>query len=139
MIRKATLSDVPSLTELSKVLGYTLPEKDFLSNLTAVLEGENCLFVAEIDSKVVGYIEGSIYRSILVTLGVRVMGIAVLPDFQDRGIGGELLEALENWARAKGLAQVSLTSGEQRHLAHDFYRKHGYEEYHKQLKFGKWL
>ncbi|PCS15859.1 hypothetical protein RU92_GL001187 [Lactococcus cremoris subsp. tructae] len=139
MIRDAKLSDLSVLTELSKVLGYEKSDEEMLSNLIEVLADENILLVAEIDGTVVGYVEGSIYRSILVPRGVRVMGIAVLPDFQDKGIGGELLTALENQVRDRGFAMISLTSGEARHLAHEFYLKHGYAADHLQMKFAKWL
>lgn len=139
-IRQAKISDVKQLTKLSAVLGYAHSEIEIRSNLTAVLaDKKNIFLVAEENDAVRGYVEGASYRSLLVPKCIRVMGIAVFPEFQDAGIGGRLLSALEDEARKQNYQLVSLTSGEMRHLAHDFYRKHGYVEDHKQLKFAKVL
>lgn len=142
-IRQAEISDLSALIELAGVLGYEFPGYEYtedylLSNLAELLADEShILLVAEEGGKVAGYVEGAVYRSILVPKSIRVMGIAVLPHFQDKGVGGKLLTALEVEVKSRGYRQINLTSGEQRHLAHDFYRKHGYVGDHKQIKFWK--
>jgi ribosomal protein S18 acetylase RimI-like enzyme len=51
------------------------------------------------------------------------------------GIGRQLLEHLEEQARAHGAHVVELDSGHQRTAAHRFYRRHGYQDV--SLKFRK--
>jgi GNAT superfamily N-acetyltransferase len=51
----------------------------------------------------------------------------IASDMQRKGLGGELLQRVEEYARAEGLAGVTLLTN--RHFpARDFYLKHGYAE-----------
>ncbi|MEO7793311.1 MAG: GNAT family N-acetyltransferase [Thermoanaerobaculia bacterium] len=58
----------------------------------------------------------------------RVTALAVLPDFQGRGIGRALLTRCEEILFAAGCDRIELTSGSQRGEAHRFYRAAGYAE-----------
>lgn len=53
-----------------------------------------------------------------------VYGMIVRPDHRGKGIGRELLAALETWAGTRGYAQVWVATGGP---AIDFYRKCGWE------------
>ena len=57
----------------------------------------------------------------------RVTALAVLPEFQGRGIGRTLLTRCEEILLAAGCDRIELTSGSQRHDAHRFYRSAGYD------------
>lgn len=58
----------------------------------------------------------------------------VKPELQGRGIGGALLELLENKARKAGYHTMVLdvTSAEDQAAAREFYAKHGYQEFRRE-------
>lgn len=76
--------------------------------------------VALIDGRVVGT-----GRLLLGTSEGRVGRMAVLPEMRRQGIGGRILETLEETARARGLAQVLLHA---QTYVKTFYASHGYRE-----------
>ena len=55
--------------------------------------------------------------------------IAVLPEFEGRGIGKRLLHLVENWLWSCGWKEIWLTTFTDEHWrAVDFYRKQGWED-----------
>ncbi|MDR0298860.1 MAG: GNAT family N-acetyltransferase [Streptococcaceae bacterium] len=141
MIRKAELQDFNDLVRLAKILGYPVRDLlEFKKRLAELLvSAGHLLFVAEIDGAVHGYIEADRYSSLCTEPVYRVLGLVVDSEFQDQGLGGELIKVFELEVLRLGVHKVVLTSGESRHLAHDFYEKHGYVMDHMQKKFGKEL
>lgn len=82
-------------------------------------EHESRHFLALVDDAVVGCVllhprgeVGKLYQ------------MAVHPDFQRRGIGGQLVEKLETWARQHGMVRIFCHA---RHYAVSYYRQFGYE------------
>jgi len=57
-----------------------------------------------------------------------ISGLALLPDFRNRGVGSELLNRAHDRARAMGLGQVSLLVFEANDGAVRLYRRHGFRE-----------
>jgi GNAT superfamily N-acetyltransferase len=57
----------------------------------------------------------------------RVIALVVGEQHRGRGIGAELLSALEAAATSRGCVAVVLNSGNHRHEAHSFYERCGYE------------
>lgn len=55
-------------------------------------------------------------------------GLAVEADYRSAGIGAELMDCVEELARAKGLPRVSLICFERNTRALAFYRRRGYRE-----------
>jgi GNAT superfamily N-acetyltransferase len=139
MIRNATLDDVLDLARLTKVLGYPVADMtEFAARLEKLLFllGHR-LLVAEVDGTVHGFVEAEIHSTLCVREAFVIVGLVVDVDYQDNGLGGQLLEALETDVQKSGVRQISLNSGESRHLAHEFYEKHGYVLDHMQKKFVK--
>lgn len=66
-----------------------------------------------------------------------VLGIAVFPAFQGKGIGRALLQEIEHWAKATNASAVRLVSGESRMDAHTFYRRCRYGCSKRQYNFKK--
>ena len=54
--------------------------------------------------------------------------LAVAAAAEGLGVGGALLAACEDWARAQGLPLISLTTGAANTVALGFYHKHGYQD-----------
>jgi GNAT superfamily N-acetyltransferase len=89
------------------------------------------------NGEVVGYIHGCDYDCVYSDSLKDILGIAVDPAYQGRGIGRLLLSALEDWARQDGCAGVRLVSGFERHGAHQFYMRCGYTHRKDQKNFVK--
>lgn len=88
-----------------------------------------CTFVADMDGNVVGF------ATIVETLAIdqpngyiKVNGLAVLPEFQHRGIGKMLMERVEKMADERNISLIGLASGFQRTGAHEFYERLGYQK-----------
>ena len=55
---------------------------------------------------------------------------------RSEGIGTQLVQAAEDWARARGLTHIELSSNAGREVAHRFYEHHGFS---RAVAFLKWL
>jgi GNAT superfamily N-acetyltransferase len=54
-------------------------------------------------------------------------GMAVVPEYQNRGVAQDLLGAIEHWLKEKGCNRVTLDTTLPLQRAMKFYEKHGYE------------
>ena len=87
-------------------------------------------YVAEADGRVVGLVTTVVTKSIEFPKDgyTKVNGLAVLPEYQGRGIGRKLLETVEARAAERGAGHIVLASGMQRTEAHKFYECVGYKK-----------
>ncbi|MED4072252.1 GNAT family N-acetyltransferase [Priestia endophytica] len=136
-IRNATLSDLPRLIEIetscfSKEEAAT-PDatKQRLQHI------RDSFFVAEEDGTIAGLVNGPVTRQEFITDDLfeniianlpfgghqTILGLAVHPDFQSRGISAKLLVHLEKEARKRNRETVTLTCKDD---LIPFYEKHGY-------------
>ena len=139
LIRDAKPEDAAALAKLNREeMGYEYPEENTRQKLQALLSGgKDKILVAEVCGTVVGYVHLCDYDLLYFDSMKNVMGIAVSSEYRRQGIGGKLLSAAEDWARADGAAAVRLSSGEGRTEAHAFYRSLGYSGTKKQLNLKK--
>ena len=90
-------------------------------------DGSYKTFVAIIDNEVVGFITVVQVMAIGMPVGyLKINGLAVLPEWQSKGIGSQLLRYAEQCAVRRGLSHIALATGFQRKDAHRFYERHGY-------------
>jgi len=80
-----------------------------------------CVFVAIADEKLVGTIGGQTHRA-----EGHIRGMAVLPEWQGKGVAAALLGAVEDELRRNGCQYVTLDTTEPLMRAMRFYEKHGY-------------
>lgn len=86
-------------------------------------------FVADADGRVVGFVTTVKALAIDQPNGyIKANGLAVLPEFQRRGIGKKLMECVEKLADQRKVSMVGLASGFQRTDAHAFYEHLGYQK-----------
>lgn len=119
MIRPATLADLPRIIELGAMLHATssysrlafVPEKA-AAFLTALIEKDGVVFVAEIDGVVVGGMAGGVvdqwFSNDLIAYD---FSIFVEPKRRNGLIAMKLMLAFEEWARIKGAKQVHMGIG----------------------------
>ena len=141
MIRKVEMRDVSDITRLAGVLGYPISESIVKKNMSRILNDEKQEFlVFDNGNQVVGFIEAETYDTVYSKeIMFNVLGLVVDAQEQGHEIGAQLLSALEENAKARGINVIRLNSGVQRHEAHQFYEHQGYTSNHSQKRFLKVL
>ncbi len=137
MIRKAEMKDYLDIARLSGVLGYPISEAAVKKNLARILKDVDHEFlVFELGERVTAFIEAEIYAPVYAEqVMLNVLGLVVDEKNQGQGIGAQLLNALEEKAKAREIKVIRLNSGVQRHEAHQFYEHQGYTSNHSQKRF----
>lgn len=141
MIRKAEMKDYLDIASLSGVLGYPISEAAVKKNLARILkDADHEFLVFELGERVTAFIEAEIYAPVYAEqVMLNVLGLVVDEKNQGQGIGAQLLNALEEKAKAREIKVIRLNSGVQRHEAHQFYEHQGYTSNHSQKRFLKFL
>ncbi|MCT3098536.1 GNAT family N-acetyltransferase [Lactococcus lactis] len=141
MIRKAEMKDYLDIARLSGVLGYPISEVAVKKNLARILkDADHEFLVFELGKRVTAFIEAEIYAPVYAEqVMLNVLGLVVDEKNQGQGIGAQLLNALEEKAKAREIKVIRLNSGVQRHEAHQFYEHQGYTSNHSQKRFLKFL
>ena len=141
MIRKAEMKDYLDIARLSGVLGYPISEVAVKKNLARILkDADHEFLVFELGVRVTAFIEAEIYAPVYAEqVMLNVLGLVVDEKNQGQGIGAQLLNALEEKAKAREIKVIRLNSGVQRHEAHQFYEHQGYTSNHSQKRFLKFL
>jgi ribosomal protein S18 acetylase RimI-like enzyme len=126
-------TDCRGLEPLLASLGYAPDPVRTASRLAGgfAADGPCRVLVARLaggDSPIVGFATTHVTPFLHRPAAGRVTALAVLPEFQGRGIGRALLARCEEILFAAGVDRIELTSGSQRLDAHRFYRSAGYGE-----------
>ena len=141
MIGKAEIKDYLDIARLSGVLGYPISEAAVKKNLARILkDADHEFLVFELGERVTAFIEAEIYAPVYAEqVMLNVLGLVVDEKNQGQGIGAQLLNALEEKAKAREIKVIRLNSGVQRHEAHQFYEHQGYTSNHSPTRFLKFL
>ncbi|HLJ24695.1 MAG TPA: GNAT family N-acetyltransferase [Candidatus Acidoferrales bacterium] len=140
-VRRATELDAEILARLAGELGYPSTVAEVRGRLEAI-EGDprNVVLVATLPGgEVVGWIQVSEVRSLVLEARAEIAGLVVEPQYRCAGIGCKLLERAESWARERGLPMIGLHSNVLRERAHGFYLRLGYRVTKSQKVFRKSL
>jgi GNAT superfamily N-acetyltransferase len=140
IVRKAKNDDAARVAELSGTLGYPVSGEAMAQRLDRVLQLEtHTVFVAEISGDIVGWTHGAEHE--LLELGFRceILGLVVAEGQRGLGTGRRLVEAIEEWARGRGLEHIFVRSNVIRPESHPFYERIGYERYKTQHAYRKAL
>ncbi len=122
--------EAPALEPLLASLGYSSSASEIAARLAEGFprEGACRALVARQGGLVVGFATTHTTPFLHRPPAGRVTALAVLPEFQAKGIGTALLARCEEILLAAGVDRIELTSGGQRTGAHAFYRRAGYDE-----------
>ena len=140
MIREAKITDYLDIQKLSfEDLGYECDAELVKSRLENLDQTNECVFVAEVNGEVVGYVHIIKFNTLYYKSMANIQGMVVAKEHQRKGYGKELMKAAETWARDKNIEMVRLNSGFVRPEAHKFYRSIGYNNEKEQIRFMKEL
>jgi len=128
-LREITDSDIPALFAVRVATRENALTREQLAmmgiseeSVAGMLNTTHRGWLCECDSRVVGF-----------AMGNRATGemwvIAVLPAYEGRGIGGQLLTRVEDWLRSAGWSEIWLTTDVDPALrAYGFYRRRGWRD-----------
>ena len=141
MIRSVQVKDAGQIRDLChQALGYD----STLEKVAAQIDkfnspdsGHFCFVYEEDQTGMRGYVEAEVDESRGSDAGLNVLGLAVFPSAQGRGIGRQLMERVEELAKSKHYAFIRLNSASHRKEAHLFYERIGYEGNKTQKRFLK--
>ena len=138
-IRPATLDDAARLAQLSEQLGYPVATKQILQRLNSLLRNhEHAVLVAASErGEVWGWVHVHLSRLLESAPRGELGGLVVDEQHRGQGIGAQLVQAAESWAREQGLSGMRVRSNVIRSRAHHFYEKLGYRTIKQQVTFEK--
>lgn len=138
-LRSARLDDAAALATLSTQLGYPADPATLAARLAVLLAApeQHVVYVVETNGRVAGWLHGFVRPLLESATCVEVGGLVVAEDCRGQGLGAQLLAACEQWAAARGIAELTVRCAEHRAAAHLFYRQQGYSHSKTQLTFRK--
>ena len=131
MIRKIKIEDAEAVQRLCNIsLGYSVSVEIVMRQIQKLSEDVNHHYIYVYEDEelqtVVGFVHAEVYESLYSYAGLNILGLAVLPEFQGKGIGKELMHYLEVNAKNDSVSFVRLNSADYRVESHKFYESIGY-------------
>lgn len=131
MFREINTADAPEVAGICKAaLGYDVDVENVKEQIEKLTNDEKQHIIIgyedEKTRKIIGFVHAQVYESFYSDLGLNILGLAVNPNFQGRGIGRELMNKLENYALDNNISFIRLNSAMKREEAHRFYEHIGY-------------
>ena len=129
LVRRATVSDAPPISELLSELGYPLKIADVKGNIALLSASfSDVVLVAEAGFSIIGLISFHVVPlfHVIGKLG-RITVLVVSAQWQRRGVGRQLVQAAEEFGWSQGCLRIEVTSGDHRAGAHKFYQSLGYQ------------
>ena len=131
MIRNIKIEDAETIQRICNIsLGYSVSIETVLRQIQKLSEDVNHHYIYVYEDEelqtVVGFVHAEVYESLYSYAGLNILGLAVLPEFQGKGIGKELMYYLEVNAKNDSVLFVRLNSADYRVEAHKFYESIGY-------------
>lgn len=139
IVRMPSPGDVNAITDLCFQLGYPTEPEGVSAGLAGLaVDKEHVVYVAELKGQgVVGWVHVFIYKPFHCDFMAEVAGLVVDKACRGKGVGKQLMRAVEAWSRDMGCSVVSLRSNIIRKEAHSFYKNLGYEIVKESYTFRK--
>ena len=141
MLRNIQLTDAKAIRDISEFsLGYNATEAVTERQIAKLLaDKQHFIRVYEDDTthNVIGFIHAEAYELLFKAPGFNILALAVGSEHQHKGIGKQLMQAVEAEAAVRNYRFIRLNSGEQRTEAHAFYEHCGYSCTKLQKRFIK--
>ena len=139
VVRPPKPSDYERMAKLSDQLGYASTAQQVRDRLEAMRDpNQYAVYVAELPSGgIAGFIGVYVFRAVELDGFVEISGLVVDEAMRSAGIGRQLLEAGEAWARERGFDGISVRSNVTRERAHAFYERNGFRRGKTQATLAK--
>jgi GNAT superfamily N-acetyltransferase len=145
-IRPAVIKDLKSVQELNLLLfkkeyaefddtldcNWTFSEEGEKYFKKLIAEDDSCVFVAQFDDKIIGYLAGGVNGTRLCRVAPKFVDLEnmfILEEFRGMGAGTKLYEAFVSWCKAKGAGRLRVIASAQNLDGIKFYRKNGFFDY----------
>lgn len=139
-IRPLREEDAWAATELCEQLGYPTDLSVLLGRIRQIAaDPHRAVLVACVDNAVVGWIDLSIEYHLQSEPAALIGGLVVAETARNKGIGRQLCQAAEAWARECGMTRIRVRSNAVRERAHAFYLRDGYARVKTSAVFEKTL
>lgn len=135
-MRQARLDDAEAIAALMAQLGYGVPAAIVARRLER-LGGRREVLVATSGDRAVGWAALLIDEAFVEGFGAFLEGVVVDEAARGRGIGRQLLDAVEARARERGCGEIRVQSNVIRERAHSFYERNGYSKVKAQYQLRK--
>jgi GNAT superfamily N-acetyltransferase len=140
IIRDATRADAPRIAELSGVLGYPNSTAAIAERLKRLLARTGDLvLVADQLPPVMGWVHAAEQELLDSGRRCEILGLVVAAEVRGRGVGRQLVAAVEEWASQRGLNQLAVRSNIVRAESHPFYEQLGFVKLKTQHAYRKQL
>ena len=131
MFREINIADTLEVAEICKAaLGYDVDVENVKKQIEKLTNDRKQHIIIGYEDerirKIIGFVHAQMYESFYSDLGLNILGLAVNPDFQGRGIGKKLMNKLEEYAVDNNISFIRLNSAMKREDAHKFYKHIGY-------------
>ena len=129
MIRTAEPSDAAVIAELLDQLGYPTTAAEVPERLRRIRsEGRGEVFVSVVAGEVGGLISVQVGPGLTRSEDAAyVSTLVVAEEIRGKGVGRELLEVAEDYARKHGCPRIVVATANHRSGAHAFYERLGWE------------
>jgi predicted N-acetyltransferase YhbS len=139
-IRPIEAEDAEAAAALCTQLGYPTEAPAVLTRMRQIAGDANrAVLVACADGALVGWIDLSVEYHLQSEPAALIGGLVVSEAVRNLGIGGQLCEAGEAWARERGVERMRVRSNAIRERAHAFYLRDGYRRVKTSAVFEKAL
>ena len=127
-IRPATAADASRIAALSGELGYPSHPADIASRLARLMVSDTDLVVVaeRPEAGVVGWIHAAEQERLESGRHCEILGLVVGGTARGGGVGRALVTAVQSWAAARGLPEVTVRSNIARAESHPFYERLGF-------------
>jgi len=141
VVRRGQIADAMRVANLSAMLGYPVTPEIMEQRLERLLGLQtHAVFVVETPSReVVGWTHAAEQEILEAGCLCEIWGLVVAEGQRGRGVGRRLIEAVEQWALARGLGEISVRSNVVRTESHPFYERMGYARFKTQHAYRKRL
>jgi GNAT superfamily N-acetyltransferase len=139
-IRPLDVADAGAAAGLSGELGYPVTVAAMEERIrNFALLTDRIVFVACLNSAVIGWIDVGIVHHLQVEPNGEIGGLVVSHACRSSGIGAKLVSRAEEWVKERGLTRMIVRSNITREAAHRFYLREGYKQTKTSAVFSKTL
>ena len=138
-VRRAVPSDAAALARLTTQLGYPVSDSAISGRLARMIaRADDCVLVAvDAGGQLLGWIHGFVIQLLESEYRVEIGGLVVDEQCRRRGVGRQLVSAIEDWARERGATEISVRCREERAESHRFYESLSFQHVKTQRVFRK--